>query len=171
MINLTVETFRQRFPEVGIALKEEDLATFLSQLTIEVVEASEALIVAGTETESLYFVWEGQLDVMLPGPNGEYKVATVEEGELLGEISLMSPGATTATVRSELGCIALHLDRTSLTKYWDTHPQAASVFLQAISRIVARRIRNVNASISALQGGDATNSNQLKTAQHKLVKG
>lgn len=171
MIKLTVDTFKKRFPQFGSALNAEEISALISLLKIQIVEASEALIVEGTETDALYLVWEGQLDVMMSSSDGEYKVASVEQGALLGEISLLSPGKTTATVRSELGCIALHLDTVSLEMFWESHPHAASVFLKEINRLLAQRIRSVNATVKALQQSPAPNTDRLKTEQHNLVKG
>ncbi|MGJ3239294.1 MAG: cyclic nucleotide-binding domain-containing protein [Anaerolineae bacterium] len=169
MINLTIATFRQRFPNIGMALTDDDLQAFLALLKVQIVEASEALIIEGTVTDSLYFVWEGELDVIMQSAEGEYKVAVVEQGDLLGEISLLQPGKTTATVRSELGCVALHLDLPTLEAFWETHPHAASVFLNALNRIVAQRIRSADLVMNNLLGHD--NTAVLKTAQHKLVQG
>ena len=171
MINLTVDTFRQRFPHIGSALEFDEIAALLPLLKIQIVEASEALIVEGTETDALYFVWEGELDVVMQSPQGEYKVACVEQGALLGEISLLSPGKTTATVRSELGCIALHLDRPSLEIFWNEHPHAASVFLNELSRFVAQRIRSANEIVKSLKQAHTYDSETLKSAQQELLEG
>ncbi len=171
MIKLNVETFRQRFPHIGAALEDDEIAALLPLLKIQMVEASEALICEGTETDALYFVWEGQLDVVMHAAQGEYKVASVEQGALLGEISLLSPGKTTATVRSELGCIALHLDRPSLEIFWESHPHAASVFLKEISRFVAQRIRSADEILKSLKQTQSHDSDKLKAAQQELLKG
>ena len=171
MIKLTVDTFKKRFPQFGSALSPDEITALISLLKIQIVEASEALIVEGTETDALFFVWEGQLDVLMSSSYGEYKVASVEQGALLGEISLLSPGKTTATVRSELGCIALHLDTSSLERFWETNPHAASVFLGEINRLLAQRIRSVNATVKTLQESPNPDTDRLKTEQHNLVKG
>lgn len=170
MIKLNINTFKKRFPQFGEALDANELQSLIELLKIQLVEASEALIVEGTETNALYFIWEGQLDVMLNGPEGEHKVASVESGDLLGEISLLSPNKTTATIRSQLGCIALHLDVESLETFWDKYPHAASKFLQILSRIVAQRTRNVVEMLESLQNDQSTDSD-LSDAQETLLKG
>lgn len=171
MIKLNADTFKKRFPQFGSTLNSDEISALLPLLETQIVEASEALIIEGTVTDALYFVWEGQLDVMMSSPNGQYKVASVEEGALLGEVSLLSPGKTTATVRSELGCIALHLNAENLEMFWESHPHAASVFLKEINRLLAQRIRSANASVKILQEAQSLDVDRLKTEQHNLVKG
>lgn len=171
MIKLTVANFRKRFRQIGLALTERELEALLSLLKVQVVEASEALIVEGTETDALYFVWEGELDVVMTAPQGEYTVATVERGALLGEISLLSPGKTTATVRSERGCIALHLDVQSLEAFWEEYPHAASIFLKEISQLVSKRIRAANKILQSLQHTQGHNTETIINAQNVLLEG
>lgn len=171
MIKLNVDTFRGRFPSVGSGLDNDELSALIELLDIQVVEASEALIIEGTVTDSLYFIWEGQLDVVVADRQGEYKLASIETGDLLGEISLLNPGKTTATVRSDLGCIALAMTVTSLEKFWEQYPHAAGIFLQELNRIVTQRLRSADHIVSALKQEASARTNKLKTAQQKLVKG
>jgi CRP-like cAMP-binding protein len=171
MINLTLREFTKRFPQIGSALEPDELEALIELLKIQYVEASESLIIEGTITDSLYFVWEGELDVIMQAPAGEYKVAVIEQGALLGEISLLSPGKTTATVRSELGCIALHLDVEGLKQFWDTHPHAASVFLRELSRLVAQRIRSADETLKELKQSRSQDTQALMKAQSTLLQG
>ena len=169
MINLTSDTFKRRFPDIGTALASEELTSLLALLQVQYVEAAESLIIAGTVTDTLYFVWDGELDVIMQEGSQEFKVATIREGELLGEISLLSPGPATATVRSESGCVALHLDVANLDQFWATHPHAASVFLRAINKLVTKRILNANEILKSMT--HARDTHTLKQAQTALLQG
>ena len=171
MINLTVGEFTKRFPQIGSALEPDELKAFIELLKVQYVEASESLIIEGTITDSLYFVWEGELDVIMQTPAGEYKVAVIEQGALLGEISLLSPGKATATVRSELGCVALHLDVEGLQQFWVTHPHAASVFLRELSRLVAQRLHSTNETLKELKQLHSQDTQTVMKAQSTLLKG
>ena len=171
MINLTLQGFAKRFPQIGSALKPDELQALLKLLKTQYVEASESLIIEGTITDSLYFVWEGELDVIMQSPEGEYKVATIEQGDLLGEISLLSPGKATATVRSELGCVALHLDVENLEQFWLTYPHAASVFLRELSRVVAQRIHSADEKLKQMKQSRSKDTQTLMKVQSTLLKG
>ncbi len=171
MANVTIEEFTRRFPQIGSALEPDELKALIALLKTQDVEASESLIIEGTITDSLYFVWEGELDVIMQSPTGEYKVAVIEQGALLGEISLLSPGKATATIRSELGCIALHLDVAGLKQFWDTYPHAASVFLRELSRVVAQRIHSANKTLKDLKQLRSQDTQTLMKAQSTLIEG
>lgn len=171
MIKLTIEAFTRHFPHIGSALEQAELEALLNLLKIQYVEASESLITEGTMTDSLYFVWEGELDVVMQSPEGEYKVAQLERGELFGEISLLSPGKATATVRSEVGCVALHLDVESLQEFWQSYPNAASVFLQELSRLVAKRIQSADEMLKTIQHARVKDTQSLMQVQTALIEG
>lgn len=171
MINLTLETFKKRFPQIGSGLAPDELTALLELLKLQYVEASESLIIEGTMTDSLYFVWEGELDVVMKSPEGEYKVAVIEEGELFGEISLLSPGEATATVRSELGCVALHLDVESLKQFWKSYPHAASVFLRELNRLIAKRLSSVDETLKTLKHTRSLDTQTVMQVQSKLLQG
>jgi CRP-like cAMP-binding protein len=171
MINLTLQEFTKRFPQIGSALEPYELEAFIALLKVQFVEASESLIIEGTITDSLYLVWEGELDVIMQAPAGEHKVAVIEQGGLFGEISLLSPGKATATVRSELGCVALHLDVEGLQQFWAAHPHAASVFLRELSRLVAQRTHSADETLKELKQLRSQDTQTLKKAQSILLKG
>ncbi len=171
MFNITVPEFTKRFPHIGSALEPDELKALIELLKTQYVEASESLIIEGTITDSLYFVWEGELDVIMKAPTGDYKVAVIEQGALLGEISLLSPGKATATVRSELGCVALHLDVKGLQQFWDTYPHAASVFMRELSRLVAHRIHSADNTLKELKQLRSQDTQTLMKAQSTLIQG
>jgi CRP-like cAMP-binding protein len=169
MVQLTVETFTRRFPGFS-ALESHEMETLIGLLKVQEYEASEALIDEGTRTDSLFFVWDGELDVLMNAPDGEHKVALVGEGSLLGEISILDPGPATATVRSEQGCTALHLDRASLETFWEANPHAASVFMRELSRLAAKRIRAADKLLNELLIQADSSTEALVAVHGKLFK-
>ena len=90
MIKLTAETFAARFPALATLLEAGELETFVKLLKVQELEASEALIAEGTETDSLFFLWDGELNIVMNTPEGERQVARISDNEMMGEISLMS---------------------------------------------------------------------------------
>jgi CRP-like cAMP-binding protein len=151
MPQIAADAFAARFPSIAEALRPDELQAFVGLLKRQELEASESLIAEGTQADSLFFLWDGELNIVMNTPDGERQVALITENELFGEISLMSPGVATATVRSDSGCTALHLDRASLEAFWQQYPHAGSVFLNVLSRQVARRIRAANETLDALR--------------------
>ncbi len=151
MAQITAKAFAVRFPSLAASLQPDELEALISLLKLQNLDASEALIAEGTQADSLFFLWDGELNIVMDTPEGERQVALITENEMFGEISLMSPGLATATVRTDSGCTALHLDRASLEVFWQQYPHAASVFLNVLCRQVARRIRTANETLNQLR--------------------
>ena len=170
MVSINAENFAQRFPTFASALSSNALDSLLRTLKLQEFEASEALIDEGTLSDSLFFVWDGELDVLMKTPDGERKVARLEAGALFGEISVLSPGLATATVRSEQGCTALHLTRSNLEQFWQDHPRAAAVFMRELSKLVARRIRAADDMLNQLLSGGDYQPDALIAVHTKLLK-
>jgi CRP/FNR family transcriptional regulator, cyclic AMP receptor protein len=170
MVSIDVRAFADRFPAFASALAADELDKLLHILKIQEFEASEALIAENTMSDSLFFVWDGELDVLMDTLDGEHKVAQLGVGTLFGEISVLSPGPATATIRSEQGCTALHLTRSSLEKFWQEHPSTAAVFIQELSKIIARRIRAANEELDQLLASGDHRADALLAVHKKLLK-
>jgi CRP/FNR family transcriptional regulator, cyclic AMP receptor protein len=163
---ITVEKFYQRFPQIAAALSDAEVETLLKVLKVQTYEASEALIEQGTTTDSLFWVWDGELDVLMNTPEGEKKIAEITRGSLLGEISLLNPGPATATIRSEQGCTALHLDHQTLEELWQSNPNIAQVLMSEILKLVSRRIRSADATLQRLLAEQRAHSLEALTNVH-----
>jgi CRP-like cAMP-binding protein len=170
MTSVDIERFAQRFPAFASSLTADEVSELLRILKRQEFEASEALIDEGTRSDSLFFVWDGELDVVTNTPDGERKVAQLGPGSLFGEISILSPGPTTATVRSEQGCTALHLTHSSLEQFWQAHPHAATVFMRELSKLVARRIRAADELLNQLLLDEDYQPDALIAVHTKLLK-
>ncbi len=168
---ITAQAFAKRFPALAAPLQADELEAFVRLLKVQELEASEALIAEGTETDSLFFLWDGELNVVMNTPEGERTVAQIRDNEMMGEISLMSPGPATATVRSDGGCTALHLDRASLEIFWNDHPHAASVFLGVLCKQVAARIRKANVTLSQILDEQEHSPSALVGVHTQLFEG
>ena len=151
MAQLNAKAFAARFPSLAASLQPDELEALISLFKIQELEASEALIAEGTQANSLFFLWDGALNIVMNTLDGERQIALISENEMFGEISLMSPGLATATVRTDSGCTALQLDRASLEVFWQQYPHAGSVFLNVLCRQVAKRIRNANETLNQLR--------------------
>ena len=118
-----------------------------------------------------FLLWDGELNVVMNTPDGERQVAHISDNEMIGEISLMSSGSATATVRSDSGCTALHLDRTSMEVFWRDHPHAASIFLNVLCKQVAARIRKANETLSQILDEQQHDPNALVEVHTQLFEG
>jgi len=89
------------------------------------------VITEGTPSDGLYVVLEGTLEVRAGG----LLVSELEEGDLFGEISLLTRGPATASVSSPSSGRVLHLSKPIFDEVILTHPQV----LELISDLASRR--------------------------------
>jgi CRP-like cAMP-binding protein len=171
VVPLSRENFIKRFGALGSALTESELETLFAALEVHHVPAGAALIAEDTATDALYLVWEGELDIVIETPSGKYEIARVGPGEMLGEVSLLDPGAATATVRASAGATALVLSRPRLEALWRSEPRVASAFLRELTHALAVRIRAASARLNHLlmaKSGDVRDEALLvQTVLHK----
>ena len=151
---VTSQEFRLRFPSLADPLSDADIEKLIAAFAEQELSAGEAMIIEQTPTDVLFLVWEGELNVTLNTSRGEQEIAVLGTGAFLGEISVMDPGPSTATVRTTQGCLVLHMHREALETFWEQEPRIATIFLQEMSRAVAGKIRATVARLNAMLAQD-----------------
>jgi CRP-like cAMP-binding protein len=97
----------------------------------------EKVIAEGKSTDGLYVVLHGIVDVTVE----QRQVARLREGEIFGEMSLLSRDPASATVTAKSNAILLRLPRDSFQELVVTHPQ----ILELVSDLAEKRRSEVEA--------------------------
>lgn len=97
------------------------------------VPRGEALIKEGQASDGLYVVLSGEVDVVVKGR----KVASLKEGEVFGEMSLLTRSAATATVVTARHTSLLRLPREDFDRLILSHPQ----ILEHVSELTDERAK------------------------------
>lgn len=127
-------------------LEDSDIIWLASVGEIQRLEPGETLIRAGREVTQLYFVIDGELEVI--GGTGA-KVADLGMGDVVGEMSFVERRRPDADVRTVRGAELLAISReTMLTKFQSDHGLAMR-FYRALAVFLSDRLR------TASGGGDA----------------
>ena len=72
----------------------------------------DTVVTAGSFEQSLYIVLEGELEVLAPrGRRGYRRIASVEAGSVIGELSFFDGGARSALVRAVTHAVLAELSR------------------------------------------------------------
>ena len=134
------------------------LGTFLSKLperetdwllgagSREQLAAGTQLIEVGVVGNKLYVVMEGQVEVYLPGSNGDDTVlAILGAGECVGEISLLTGQTSSAAVRTRTDCEFVVVDRPS----FDALLERSRVLTRVFTQILCERFRRSNREMGA----------------------
>ena len=129
---LAVLTERVQYFE---GLSRAHKTTLLAYVDEQHLEPGAVLAEQGQVEDALYFVVDGQLDVL----DGERAVATLERGACAGEVSVLSGAPRTRTLRAAGKARVLRLAREDMLQMIDEAPALAARLLWAISGTLAER--------------------------------
>jgi|GEM_PF-5846911 len=135
--------FERRFADLLDHLGDLDVAALLDALEDRSIEPDETPIVQGEPHDSMLFVEWGALVVEVDG----VQVKTLDPGDVVGEVGLLSPGNATATVRAVKTTLLHVLSADALERLWRDHPEVASTLLQGITRVISERIRSIEGNV------------------------
>lgn len=112
--------------------------------------AGEVFITEGKQSDGLYVVLHGAVRVVKKGEGDkEIELAKLKEGELFGEMSLLTRAPASATVSASGPCIVLKLPRENWQELMLTHPQ----ILELVSDLTEKRRSATEAILSGLGAG------------------
>jgi CRP-like cAMP-binding protein len=125
------------------------------------VAAGKDLFREGDQGDGLYLVVSGEINVIKLGAGGEIVLAKMGPGAVLGEMSLITSDARSATGRAVGDAIVLHLPAAQFRTLVDSGSTAALKISCAIAEVLARRLAAMNTLVLALSGkpGAAAPSN------------
>lgn len=101
------------------------------------VSAGRTLIQEGDVNLVAYIVEAGEAEVVVRGE----AVATIDAGEMIGEVGFFSRGAATATVRAKTDMTVFSLPYNRFDSVLDENP----AMLRAIAEELAHRLRDMDA--------------------------
>jgi hypothetical protein len=112
---------------------------------IEKAVAGELIMRQGDPGDSMLLLLKGELSILVENNQGtSAKVATLTPGEIIGEMSLLSKEARSASVQVESDAQFLKIDAHVLDKVDHNYPRLAVKIRKNISRILAARLKTAN---------------------------
>ncbi|MBI5543880.1 MAG: cyclic nucleotide-binding domain-containing protein [Deltaproteobacteria bacterium] len=99
--------------------------------------AGEIVVAEGQPADGLYVIMAGEVEVRKKREGQEVRLAALREGEVFGEISLLTKSAATATVAAVRRSTILRLPRPAFDELISTHPQ----ILMLVSELSDERLR------------------------------
>jgi len=153
-MEITPKEFGQRFEILAAYFSDSsDLQTLLQSMTHERVARGTALIRYLGPCATLYLVWDGTLSVSVGADDGKkVTLGDLGPGEWVGEVTMIDPGPSTATVTAVTDCTLLALPHETLNRLRQQHPSAASALLHAFSLNLVERLRAYGEQVLAKVG-------------------
>ncbi len=105
----------------------------------------------GDPSDAIYLVVAGRVAVHLDRPEGTVRVATVGAGSAFGEMAAIDRLGRSSTIEAETDCACRVLDLPMLDRLEQAMPGTSAILYRNIARVLARRLRDANEEILALQ--------------------
>ena len=114
------------------------------------IAAGKELFREGDPGDGLFLVVAGEIDVIKRGPRGDRSLARLGPGEVLGEMSLITADARSATGRAMVDSRVLRLPAQPFRALLGEGSTPALKIAAAIAEILARRVETMNSMVLEL---------------------
>jgi CRP-like cAMP-binding protein len=128
----------------------QERKTIAERFRMKQAAPNEVMIAEGKSSDGLYVVLHGSVQVAAAAKDGKsVELAKLKEGEIFGEMSLLTRKPATATVTAQGNAIVLRLPRESFQELVLTHPQ----ILELVSELTEKRKSATEAILQGENGG------------------
>lgn len=148
------------------ALSAAELEAIAAIVESRQVAAGGDLFHEGDPGDGLFLVVAGEINVIKHGPAGEHSLARLGAGGVLGEMSLVTAEARSATGRALVDTRALYLPAARFRALLAANSIAAHKMVASIAEVLARRLATMNGIVLQLAGNPgaaSTDRSPLKT--------
>jgi len=114
-------------------------------------QPGDILIAEGDCQESLYVIVSGTLHIVSSAAERQVLLATLGEGDSIGEINLFDPATASATAIARSSGLIWALSREELEAFLVADPAAGVVVLRGLLRQVSKRIRSMNEKLATAE--------------------
>ena len=135
------------------ALSGAELEAIAAIVETKEIAPGKELFREGEPGDGLYLVAAGEIEVVKRGTAGEHSLAKLGVGGVLGEMSLVTSDARSATCRALARTNVLHLPAHKFRALQDSGSTAALRITAAIAEVLARRLATMNGMVLQLTGG------------------
>jgi CRP/FNR family cyclic AMP-dependent transcriptional regulator len=132
----------------------DNVDTFLSHCSIKKFPAKNSMLSAGDDSNSLYYIIEGSVTVLLEDEEGkEMIIAYLNKGDFFGEMGLFDANySRSAWIRTKTSCEIAEISYDKFLTLSQTEPK----FLFELSRQMAKRLKDTTQKVGDLAFLDVT---------------
>lgn len=134
--------FTRRFSHLAEKLGSDHLNLLLDGASVQEVPAGRAVIRDRMPVDFLYFVLDGSLGVYIENADKSQRIATVQPGEWLGEISVLSGEMlASATITPDSVSKLMKIHHLTFEKLIAEDEVVAKALLEDLIGLMAKRLR------------------------------
>lgn len=129
-----------------VDIKPADLKAIIELAETKSFGRDELIAKESDHGDSLYLILSGRVDisVSLAGAKETEKIASLNEGELVGEMVLLGKARRSATIRSKEAVEVLEWKIEKLLGYFEKNNHIGYLFMRNIAASIAERLANTN---------------------------
>ncbi|MCP3958740.1 MAG: mechanosensitive ion channel [bacterium] len=124
--------------DVGLfeTLTAEQMDLLEKSMTRRQVSAGGDVVVQGEDGDSMFLISEGLLDVLVTfgDDEEETRVAQIDAGKFLGEISLLTGEPRTATIRAHSDCVLYEITHEVMKRLFDLRPSLVGELTEVMAQ-------------------------------------
>ena len=143
---------------IGKEMTDAEARELLLLSRRESYKAGEALFKEGDAAEEFFLIVEGDIDVLKRGDGEKTSVlATLSQGAILGEMRLLTQERRSATARAKTDAMVLRVRWEDFQSFLTDSPTGAYKLIYALARLLAARLKRINAKVAELTTTENTN--------------
>ena len=152
-IKETVTDFLVHFPFFN-QLDSKDLAIVAQHIGFTEIEKGSTLFKEGDNGDCMYFVVDGELDVIKESVSGSKTgidrvvIATLYRGCSIGEMSIIDNVPRSATVKARSNATMVTLTQEGFGEIVEDHPKIGVKILVGLSRLLSRNLRKTSGRLA-----------------------
>jgi SulP family sulfate permease len=131
---------------------EDDAAELIGRCQRIEVEAGEIIVSAGDAADSMHFILDGRVGIMIPaGEDRTTRVRSLGRYTTIGEMGLVSQALRSATIQAEVASILYVLNRHQFEAIKSENPALGQKLLTYFVSVMAERLTFANRMITVLR--------------------
>jgi SulP family sulfate permease len=131
---------------------EDDAAELMQRCERLEVDAGEIIVSAGDAADSMHFILDGRVGIMIPASaGGTTRVRSLGRYTTIGEMGLVSHAPRSATIQAEVASILYVLNSHQFEAIKSENPMLGQKLLTYFVSIMAERLTFANRMITVLR--------------------
>jgi CRP-like cAMP-binding protein len=149
-------------------LNATQVENFIGACTDAARTEGEALIQEGDHEDHVYLLYEGQVAILVDGPDGPRELAAVSAPAVLGEMEFLTgePRSASVVARTPVRTLEIRFD-TLRARLEDGDPGTLKIFYN-VATVLAHRLAAMDKKLSEMASDAPDRTADLVAFQHKL---
>jgi CRP-like cAMP-binding protein len=143
-LNLNLDPGQLKRLKVFSDLTEDQLSVFVSMVEPVQVKPNRLIVRMNDPGDCMYLLLNGEVRVSETIDGRETILAALETGDFFGEMCLFEEAQRSADVVAGRDCTLLKITKQAFDNMMETHPLIGALFVRAMLRIVAWRVRSMD---------------------------